>query len=221
MKNYFNGYKYAKILMDAIIYTILIWVVIFLLVYDNAIVYDVSMQPTLNATSGVSDNDMVCYNKLEKYGISDIVIVKVDDELIVKRVIAVGGDKIRYVYDNNSGVYDLYINNQKIVEEYIKEDITLDGLINSNNSIKFADITDESGYNPFALLKRNEPENFDEDGNYVIPKDMFFAMGDNRIYSTDSKSHGAYSNSSVVGVVDLIIYHDDNAFLKILDFMFW
>ena len=45
-----------KKLIDAILLSILIWIVLFLFIYDNAVVYDVSMQPTLNRTSGSTES---------------------------------------------------------------------------------------------------------------------------------------------------------------------
>ena len=45
-------------------------------------------------------------------------------------------------------------------------------------------------------------------------------MGDNRIYSTDSKSYGGYQLSDIVGVVEMVVHSDDNEFLKLLNFIF-
>ena len=75
MNRKISGYFYIKKLIDALLYATIIWVALFLIFYDSAIVYDISMQPTLNAKSGVSDNDMVYSRKWADYEIGDIVVV--------------------------------------------------------------------------------------------------------------------------------------------------
>lgn len=221
MRKKLSAYFYIKKLIDAVLYTTIIWVALFLVFYDSAIVYDISMQPTLNAISGVSDNDLVYYRRWAEAEIGDIVIIDTgDNNLIIKRLIAVAGDRVRYEYNDETNVYDLYINNIVQTEDYIKENITISKLQTSNNPLKYVDITDSTGFNPLGLLKSNQPENFDEYGNYIVPENQVFVMGDNRIYSTDSKSYGGYDKSTIVGVVQMIIRADDNKFVKVLDFVF-
>jgi len=207
-------------IFDSIIYTILIWVVLFVLLYDSAVVYDVSMQPTLNSLSGL-DNDMVYYNVVSNYLYGDIVIIdNGNGELIIKRVIAKDGDKVRYQYNADTNIYDLYLNDQVLVEDYVKEDITPNKLMTSNNVNKYKDSTDPTGYNPFGLLKSIQEDRFDDQGNYLVRDGEVFVMGDNRIKSTDSKTHGAYLDSSIVGVVDLIIHKGESTIIKLLQFLF-
>jgi len=201
-----------------LLYTIIIWIVIFLFLYDSAVVYDISMQPTLNADSGVVDTDIVYYNKLRKYTRGDIIIVQCEDEMIIKRVVALGGDKVRYVYENE--VYKLYINDQLVDENYVKEDITLPSLSNAKNAVQYIDPTDDTGYNPLGMLKSNQSENFDSEGNYIVPEDQVFVLGDNRLHSTDSKTKGGYDRSCVVGVVEMIITSEDNMVAKLLELVF-
>ncbi len=213
-----NNLWWAKRLIDVLLYTIIIWIVIFLLVYDSAVVYDISMQPTLNADSGVVDTDMVYYNRLAQYKHGDIVIIQQEEDMIIKRVIAVSGDKIRYQYEN--GKYVLYRNNELVYEDYVKEDITIEKMSQSKNSLQYIDDSDATGYNPLATLKKNQPQNFDNNGNYVVPEDKVFVLGDNRLHSTDSKTHGGYNTSSIVGVVEMVIKSGDNAISKLLNFVF-
>ncbi len=204
-------------LIDALLYSVIIWVLIFLAMYDSAVVYDVSMQPTLNSDSGVVDTDMVYYNRLASAKKGDIVIVDADGELIIKRLIATGGDRIRYDYEE--GEYRLYINNTLVTEDYVKETITKEKLLTSGSAARYKDVTDISGYNPLGGLKGNQPDRFDGLGNYVVADDEVFVMGDNRLHSTDSKSHGGYKASSIVGVVEMVITSDDNAVEKLFNFV--
>ena len=213
-----NNLWWAKRLIDAVLYSVIIWVVLFLLIYDSAVVYDISMQPTFNADSGVVDTDMVYYNRLAKYHRGDVVIIQQEDDMIIKRVIALHGDRVRYQYDDS--VYQLYINDQKVVEDYIKEEITIDKLSNSNNAFQYVDSYDVTGYNPLATLRKNQPNNFDNYGNYIVPEGTIFVMGDNRLHSTDSKTKGGYIVGNVIGVVEMVIKSDDNAITKLLDFVF-
>lgn len=188
------------------------------MIYDSATVYDISMQPTLNANSGIVDTDMVYYNKLSDVKRGNIVVIAVDDTMIIKRVVAVAGDRIRYTYED--GVYRVYHNNMILLEEYVKEEITTEKLINSGNAVLYKDYDDVTGYNPFGVLKANQPDRFDELGNYVVAEDEIFAMGDNRLHSTDSKTHGGYKVDNVVGVVEMVISSKDDAVAKLFNFVF-
>ena len=213
--------KIESIVIDAILYTLAIYVLIFLIVYSSAVVYDVSMQPTLNKYSAV-DKDVVYYNKYAEIERGDIVIVgEGEEEWLIKRVIAFEGEKIRYQYNNEIGEYQLYLNNRLYEEDYIKESITRDKLKVENDKYNnFADISDRSGYNPLSLLKIMQPNSFDDEGNYIVPQGCLFLMGDNRIHSTDSKSMGGIKNTDIQGVVELIIPKGENVFWNVINFIF-
>ncbi|MBQ4558319.1 MAG: signal peptidase I [Clostridia bacterium] len=213
--------KIESIVIDAILYTLAIYVLIFLIVYSSAVVYDVSMQPTLNKYSAV-DKDVVYYNKYAEIERGDIVIVgKGEEEWLIKRVIAFEGEKIRYQYNSEIGEYQLYLNNRLYEEDYIKESITRDKLKVENDKYNnFADISDSSGYNPLSLLKITQPNSFDDEGNYIVPQGCLFLMGDNRIHSTDSKSMGGIKNTDIQGVVELIIPKGENVFWNVINFIF-
>lgn len=221
MLNKKSNLWYVEKLIDAILYAVLIWVLIFFVTFGSAIVYDVSMQPTLNAISGATDNDLVYYNKLAHVDVGDIVVVQADENtMIIKRVIALAGDRVRYQYNEDEGIYQLYINNQLKIEDYTKQNITRADLVSHTNSVFYEDPTDVSGYNPMASLKIGQMDNFDDDGNYVVPDGQIFVMGDNRLMSVDSKTHGGYETSKIVGVVDLIIHHDQNPSWEVIKYLF-
>ena len=81
-----------------------------------------SMDPTLK------NHNMLILNKLDKsYERFDIVIIKFQKEKIVKRVIGLPGDRIKYV--NN----ELYVNDKLVKEEFNHSetyDFTLDEVAN-------------------------------------------------------------------------------------------
>ena len=220
LENFNKRKSWVNIVIDAILYTFIIWILIFLLCYSSAVVYDISMQPTLN-TASATDQDVVYYTNIHKIERGDIVILAPEDsDWLIKRVVAFEGEKIRYEYNQESNVYDLYINNELYLENYVKESITPEKLEENNNLKKYLDITDLTGYNPFASLKKMQENNFDEDGNYIVPKDTVFVMGDNRIHSTDSKSLGGIEVSQIKGKVELIIPKGENLLWEVVKFIF-
>ena len=211
--------KIIEKLIDAIIFSLLIWVALFLIVYDSSIVEGESMQPTLNHISAMTDNDIVYYNKYCQYDYNDIIVINAGEENIIKRVIGKAGDKIRYQYNVESGIFELIRNGNVVNEPYIKKAITVSDLSDSVYRLLYEDATDSTGYNPLAQLKINQYSRFDGD-DYIVPDGQVFVMGDNRLNSLDSKTHGGYDVKNVVGTVELIVRSDQNVFWEVIKFMF-
>ena len=80
------------------------------------------MQPTFNKNGG-DKSDIVYINRFnngfETLKNGDIVIVKHNDDWIIKRVIACKGDYINFKANEN-GAIEVYVNGQLLVENYIK-----------------------------------------------------------------------------------------------------
>ena len=115
-----------------------------------------SMKPTLN------NNDVIIYKKVKNVQRFDIIIFKVNNELFIKRVIGLPGDKIEYI--NNT----LFVND-KVIDENFQKSITKD--------FTTMDITSDG----------------------TIPQNKLLVLGDNRLFSHDSRNFGLIDISNVVG----------------------
>ncbi|WP_208559952.1 signal peptidase I [Marinilactibacillus kalidii] len=135
----------------------------------------ISMYPTFHSNDRVV---MSTVSSIDRFDI--IVFTDPMNKTVVKRVIGMPGDSVRYDQDQ------LYINN-KIIEEpfFDREEIEQEpGLWTSNFDIS-------------------------QTGDQRVPEGHYFLMGDNRRYSYDSRFYGSISSESVLGKVVLLYYPID------------
>ena len=103
----------------------------------------------------------------------DIIVVNSEilNKTIIKRVIGIGGDKIKIDYNKNK----VYVNGDEISNEHIS--VTM---------------VDKGGFNADAKI---------DDGvyEYDVPEGKVFVMGDNRNNSTDSRMLGYIDNDDILG----------------------
>jgi len=161
----------------------LIFELIFVSKYTGVYVVDVSMTPTLTGApdedSAGGDYVYVDKNASPSYG--DIVVVsRVNDSPLIKRVIALGGDSVKLV---GGKLYLKYAGEEDFV---LVEESYLDPQLNSPS--KNINNFPQSG------------GKVDEKGHYV-EKGRMFLLGDNRDYSSDSRQNGDFENSHLLGVV--------------------
>ena len=88
--------------------------------YQIYFVHGISMEPTLH------DKEMIL---IKKYNLdinyNDIVIVKKNNKIIIKRVVGIPNDTIEinhYLYRNGQKIDDYYINDDKKINVTLKED---------------------------------------------------------------------------------------------------
>lgn len=172
--------------------------IFFIFIFFPATVYKSSMYPTLKERDHLLVESVMGFEDVERF---EIVVLKVDenindlysgvlsDELIVKRVIAYGGDTF---YFNEDGI--LYLNGKEINETYIKDsfgNFITDGIIYNAKT------------RPFRLEDtcKIKGENVCKPGEECkVPEDYFFVLGDNRNSSIDSRHLGLFHKSQVIGV---------------------
>lgn len=191
-----------------------------------------SMQPTINPDvpspgMGVADDDLiqdgVFIKVTQNVELNDIVIIKRDpndDQTIIKRVIAKGGDKVSIAKDSQ-GFYTVYVIRagenqiQALQEDYVAEDdkrawsyhsyetTTMKG---SSVDIRY----ERSFYNTFLSSGNNKvvPQNFNDRTMlfFQLASDEIFYLGDHRSVSRDARANGVAKTTDLVGRVISIIH---------------
>lgn len=180
-----NTKKASKdLFMEYMPYLIIIFfvVIIRLFIATPVKVKGSSMVPTLE-----NGDTMILY-KLTKNirGIKrfDIVVIKTDSGDLIKRVIGLPGDKIKYEikYVNEEKTGILYVND-KIVEEKFLSTSKKIGTCETNWTICNEEIT--------------------------VPEGEYFVMGDNRDDSKDSRMIGTVPLKDIKGTTELILFPFD------------
>jgi signal peptidase I len=150
-------------------------------------------------------NYMLIKNENPKYG--DVIVFQYpQDKSInyIKRVIALPGDSIEYINK------EIFVNGKKyqhalISDNYIfKDELSNNMLFNENNGIK-----------QYKIAKNPEP---DQNFTYVVPKDTYFVLGDNRDNSNDSRYWGPVPKQNLIGKAFMIwMYWNPNSVYSAFD----
>ena len=188
---------------------LLVAVILRLFVFSSVEVDGASMNPTYE------DKEVVTVNKTKLPNRGDVVVFYVNEvenkflaqfakreecgkgqpyEKLIKRVVALEGDKIwvqRVANDGNDVMYEVVIDtadgNRLFEDYYVKKGEKL-------NIERFY-------IHSVAASSLGKLEGCTESKPFVVSKGCFFAMGDNRVNSQDSRSFGEFKLSQMFGVV--------------------
>ena len=181
LSNYVTKEAKKDLLMDIGPYLIIIFFVVIIRMFfaSPVRVNGTSMYPTLQ-----EGDNMILY-KLSKRtrGIKrfDIVVVKTEKDEIIKRVIGLPGETVKYevTEDEESGknVAHLYIDGKIIEEEFISDEAKAQTCKNFE-----------------TLICASE---------YIVPENEYYVMGDNRGDSMDSRIIGSVSFDKIKGITNI------------------
>ena len=195
-------------------------VVVYTSTHYAKVVNGASMYPTLNkqATDQANEDyyDIVLVSATATPQRGNIIIVdfseyKKEPYLLIKRLIAVGGDTLNIKWNEQNNELDILVNGKKIIENYVST--------NTNKSIATSFEHNKTSFVWYINQDESTKLTPNEDGSITIPKGYYFALGDNRGNSSDCLSFGPLPTSTIIGVVDTIVPY--NSFLfKILHNIF-
>lgn len=147
-----------------------------------------SMKPTYIGDG----SEIAIVSRYSRINRGDIVIIQTSNDTLIKRAVAIGGDKISLVKRSDS-LYCYYVVNGEVIDEsYLEEH------------------SEEMGvdyFNRFKNLSRSYVSSVsiglvvEETATIDLEADEIFALGDNRGDSEDSTKHGPFKMSQVLGKV--------------------
>ncbi len=146
----------------------------------------------------------------------DVVVFKtpVDNRTdYIKRLIGLPGDKIQFIDSN------LYINNSEVLKSRISNDNKIFCGARDIDVFTFEEKLSNNKVHKTAYLKNFPFKNSDI---FVVPKDHYFFLGDNRDCSKDSRflsSVGYVHKDNLVGKAQFIFYSSDKSVGSF--FIFW
>lgn len=164
-----------------------------------------SMQPTFNANS-ISE-DAVYMIRSKEYDIGEIVIAKHNKVLVIKRLVALGGDKVNISYEN--GECKIYVL-RKGASQPLQVDYSFMGGIQEYGT-----------YDDFVEYVQRYPsqcENINARIYINIPEGYVYYLGDNMKdnESEDCADYGPVTQDYLVGKVRFVIYGRTNFIKQII-----
>ena len=133
----------------------------------------------------------------------------------IKRLIGLPGDQIQFIDTN------LYLNNSEIMKSKISSDDKIFCGSKSINVFTFEEILPNGKKHKTVYLKDYTFKNSDK---FIVPKDHYFYLGDNRDCSKDSRylsSVGYVHKDNLVGKAQFIFFSSDRSIGSIFSFWKW
>ena len=162
--------------------------------YTTSEISGPSMKPTFNADikEQYDEKDEVAVYYLAKdYERGDVIIYNHNGTHVIKRIIALGGDRIKIEYDLETNKYYFRLNGEILEEDYVAEEYSS----MMQDKVRF-----ESLYkSPYS--KYNCKEYFDDGGYLNVPEGYIFYVGDNRTNSSDCTEYGPQPIENIEGKV--------------------
>lgn len=200
MNTFFNA-----VLIILLFFAVL--VIIFNSTHMVARVSQQSMEPNVHdgSTSYAVENASYSYNNI-------VLATSPQNQKIIKRVVALGGDKIGFYHNPTNGFYEIVL-----IKNGTTEITLLDESYLSDDIKKNAQVVND-------FIQNNAPlETIEYSGQSVkfltLENDEVFLLGDNRPHSNDCGDYGPLKKDKVFAKVDLIVHENEFAVFKIIKFM--